>query len=754
MPSHAHLHWSLARQNCSLEDRRSTNVVDDWTGSGPRGDDGGSGALAAACADAEEGIVSPEAAPPETAPVEAVAAAAAYTPIVGDDWKSYANKAALKAADQFWWFRSGDVWNEVDLAQDPTFGQVARIRFLQSTEADWAPKLSASFSPRDKIWYRWRMKYSPGWTTVGTMPAGYNNAYKVAFWLWDGYEGRGQVEVANTSEYVLGWRVSQSGGGAAMQYTQRELPGSQSWGHVSTEFTDNQWWEYVIYYEKTGPTSARNHWWKRRLTNNGAVANNPWTYIGIEVTGATTPRANGIMLGANKNRNNTSTAYIYWGPWEVVDGSQYANPFGMPNVAGGGSSPTLTGVTLAPDSASLAPGGKQQFSANGRYSDGSIGAVSVTYSATGGTITSAGAYTAPASAGTYQVIAREASGKADTARVRVSSAPSATLQQVIVTPPTASAQAGKTVQFSAQGRYSDGSTKAVPVTWSATGGTISTAGLYTAGQTAGTYRVIGVAQGSTRADTSAVTVTAGTTTPPGDSFQRMLGDDWRAYTNTSQLSKYYSASDLRNVSLVTDKNFGRVLRLTQRAGSTTSPRLIQSLPTRSNRVWYRWRARYSTRWTTSDGGWTMAQLGWTGYTGAAGVGFSGSKHALSLSVRNTSGTYQRYTESQLSGSRTWGRVETDGQWFEYVMLWEKTGASTGRAHWWMRRLTSGGAIVNNSWTYYGVSLSGAATPDVGVVRLGAGNLTRAPSATQYVDLGPWDVVDGTRFANPFGMPGF
>ncbi|HVH12771.1 MAG TPA: hypothetical protein VM759_06960, partial [Longimicrobium sp.] len=126
----------------------------------------GAALLAAACADAEEGIVTPEAAPPETAPVEAVAAAAAYTPIVGDDWKSYANKAALKAADQFWWFRSGDVWNEVDLVQDPTFGQVARIRFLQSTEADWAPKLSASFTPRDKIWYRWRMKYSPGWTTV------------------------------------------------------------------------------------------------------------------------------------------------------------------------------------------------------------------------------------------------------------------------------------------------------------------------------------------------------------------------------------------------------------------------------------------------------------------------------------------------------------------------------------------------------------------------------------------------------------
>ena len=59
------------------------------------------------------------------------------------------------------------------------------------------------------------------------------------------------------------------------------------------------------------------------------MANNPWTYIGIEVTGAPTPRAAEIMLGANKNKSNPSTMYIWWGPWEVVDGSRYPNPFGM-----------------------------------------------------------------------------------------------------------------------------------------------------------------------------------------------------------------------------------------------------------------------------------------------------------------------------------------------------------------------------------------------------------------------------------------
>ena len=46
------------------------------------------------------------------------------------------------------------------------------------------------------------------------------------------------------------------------------------------------------------------------------------------------------------------------------------------------------------------------------------------------------------------------------------------------------------------------------MTWSATGGTITTGGLYTAGATAGTFRVIAVQQGGTKADTATVTVTA------------------------------------------------------------------------------------------------------------------------------------------------------------------------------------------------------------------------------------------------------
>ena len=173
--------------------------------------------------------------------------------------------------------------------------------------------------------------------------------------------------------------------------------------------------------------------------------------------------------------------------------------------------PTLSSVVLTPATASLALGATQQFTAQGRMSDGSATSVSVTWGATGGTVTPGGLYTAGGTAGTFRVIAVQQGGtRADTSAVTVTaSAP--TLTAVEVTPASASVATGATQQFSALGRMSDNSTSSVTVTWSATGGAITPGGLYTAGTTAGAYRVIAVQQGGTRADTSAVTVTS---TPP------------------------------------------------------------------------------------------------------------------------------------------------------------------------------------------------------------------------------------------------
>src|SRR5438093_6833328 len=81
--------------------------------------------------------------------------------------------------------------------------------------------------------------------------------------------------------------------------------------------------------------------------------------------------------------------------------------------------------------------------------------------------------------------------------------------QIRVVPESVTLDPNQTQPFVASGRTAAGDSVAVQVTWSATGGTITGGGLYTAGQTAGNYRVIATLANDSLADTSSVTVTTG-----------------------------------------------------------------------------------------------------------------------------------------------------------------------------------------------------------------------------------------------------
>jgi hypothetical protein len=178
-------------------------------------------------------------------------------------------------------------------------------------------------------------------------------------------------------------------------------------------------------------------------------------------------------------------------------------------------------------------GGTLQFTVTGQFSDGTQAPVNVQYTTTGGTITSGGFYTAPSVAGNYSVIARAVSaGLADTSLVTVNVP--ATLSKITVSPNSASILTGAIQQFSASGTLTDNSTVSVNVNWSATGGTINSAGQYLAGATPGTYRVIAMQAGGSLADTASVTITtfqpptsnACTNEPPG--LTQLFDTSWDA----------------------------------------------------------------------------------------------------------------------------------------------------------------------------------------------------------------------------------
>jgi hypothetical protein len=147
-------------------------------------------------------------------------------------------------------------------------------------------------------------------------------------------------------------------------------------------------------------------------------------------------------------------------------------------------------LQLAPTGATLDPGQSVQFSASvidllGRpASSGTI-----QWTATGGTITTQGRYTAGQDPGSYRVIAHAPEyGLADTAAVSITGLAPMALQ---IAPTSATLAPGQSVQFSASvldslGQPTGGST----IQWSATGGSVTAQGQYTAGQAPGSYRVI------------------------------------------------------------------------------------------------------------------------------------------------------------------------------------------------------------------------------------------------------------------------
>ena len=186
--------------------------------------------------------------------------------------------------------------------------------------------------------------------------------------------------------------------------------------------------------------------------------------------------------------------------------------------------PAPVAVSLTPASASVGLKDARQFTATVTGSTNTAVTWSIQEGSTGGTISLSGLYTAPATAGTFHVKATSGADNTKSASATVTAAilpPSSAIVSFTVTdyipevvavslaPSSVSVTTGATSQFTASVTGSTNST----VTWSvqegSTGGTVSSAGLYTAPSTAGTYHVVATSNADTSKSASAsVTVTA------------------------------------------------------------------------------------------------------------------------------------------------------------------------------------------------------------------------------------------------------
>src|SRR3989441_11256402 len=159
-------------------------------------------------------------------------------------------------------------------------------------------------------------------------------------------------------------------------------------------------------------------------------------------------------------------------------------------------------VVVAPDTATLEPAQIKQFAAYGRTQAGDSVAITTTWGVTGGAISSGGLYTAATIEGDYQVAATLVQPAAASVVGGPSALTSAATQggnsvvhvrrrnqlaQIVLVPRSVALGTGGTEQFAAYGILNSGDSVAASVTWGATGGVVSSSGLYTAGLVPGGY---------------------------------------------------------------------------------------------------------------------------------------------------------------------------------------------------------------------------------------------------------------------------
>jgi hypothetical protein len=201
---------------------------------------------------------------------------------------------------------------------------------------------------------------------------------------------------------------------------------------------------------------------------------------------------------------------------EPTSVTQDALSFARGGVRGGGGGEgrwpkTVTSISVSPDTTLISPNRQQAFKAQGRTIKGNLVDLNVDWSASGGLIDSAGTYKAGVTPGRFYVKGRTSDGLADSAVVDITpGVDTVAIRSVVLTPALDTVAPGATVTFAATGRLPDGSSAPVDVTFSASGGTITAAGLYQAGSQTGRYRVIATDPALGLADTAIVVIAAPT----------------------------------------------------------------------------------------------------------------------------------------------------------------------------------------------------------------------------------------------------
>ncbi len=280
--------------------------------------------------------------------------------------------------------------------------------------------------------------------------------------------------------------------------------------------------------DPAGATAAASNVAVQVQPSSARVAPGGSVSFAAAVTGtANTAVTWSIQEGAPGGSVNTSglyTAPVTAGAYHVVATSQADT---TKSAAAAVTVTPVVAVAVSPHTATVAAGGSITFAATVSGTTNTAVVWSVQEASGCGSVTQAGVYTAPGAAATCHVVATSSADgtKSDVATVTVT-----VPVTVAISPSSANVNSCQTFTFTATVR----GTSNTAVTWSvqegAAGGSVSSAGVYTAPSSAGTYHVVATSQAdATKSSVATVTVTdkivsvavspTQTTVPVGGSVQ-------------------------------------------------------------------------------------------------------------------------------------------------------------------------------------------------------------------------------------------
>ena len=300
--------------------------------------------FAAACAGSDATSASPYLTgptPATTGPIKPTTRPSSFTgsglsglALVSDDYRQYQNTAALlnnisrnsnggtgdPATSKYAYVENGSL---LTLDDTMRFNGHATARYNMPGGTASVPQLQVYF-PGKKVltdmWLRITIRFSPGWTTDGTL-VNYGKGYKLLGWAWDSGDGRASVEFGPVTNMTIGWYVFRPAGNSM---------GPILFSHaVPSGWRDGtNWYDVVVHYQQTSSTTVRQQWWMG-ISGTSLVLQGDET--GTMAAGQTVPNVNRIMLGMNFNQTRAASQSqtLWYGQWEVVDGSQHTNPFGL-----------------------------------------------------------------------------------------------------------------------------------------------------------------------------------------------------------------------------------------------------------------------------------------------------------------------------------------------------------------------------------------------------------------------------------------